>query len=56
MKTNKSFLRSAIIISIALVFMCIVMPDWNAASVIAVVIVALLAAFQWVLFFYLKGK
>ncbi len=56
MNKNKTFLKSAIIITLALIFICIVMPDWNAASIIAVVIIALLAAFQWVLFFYLKDK
>ena len=56
MKKNKSFLKSAVIITLALIFICVVMPDWNAASIIAAVIVALIAAFQWILFFYLREK
>lgn len=47
---RKSFLRNAIILTAALVMLCVCMPEWGAAQVIVVVLVALLAGFQWALF------
>ena len=52
--SNKSFLRNAIILSLALVMLCILMPEWGAAQVIVVVLMALLAGFQWFLYFFMS--
>ena len=52
--SNKSFLRNAIILSLALVMLCILMPEWGAAQVIVVVLMAMLAGFQWFLYFFMK--
>ena len=52
--SNKSFLRNAIILTLALVMLCILMPEWGAAQVIVVALMALLAGFQWVLYFFMK--
>lgn len=52
--SNKSFLRNAIILTLALVMLCILMPEWGAAQFIVVVLMALLAGFQWVLYFFMK--
>ena len=51
---NKSFLRNAIVLTLALVMLCVLMPEWGAAQVIVVILVALLAGFQWVLFFFMR--
>lgn len=50
----KTFLKSAIILTLALVMLCIMMPEWGAAQVVIIVLVALLAGFQWFLFFFLR--
>ena len=50
----KSFLRNGIILSLAIVMLCILMPEWGAAQVIVIVLLAILDAFQWVLFFYMR--
>ena len=51
---SKSFLRNAVVLSLALVMLCVLMPQWGAAQVIVVSLVALLAGFQWLLFFYMR--
>ena len=51
----KSFLRNGIILSLAIVMLCILMPEWGVAQVIVIVLLAILDAFQWVLFFYMRG-
>ena len=51
---NKAFLRTAVILTIALVVICVFMPEWGAAQIIIVLLVGLLAAAQWALFFYLR--
>ena len=51
---NKSFLRNAIVLTLSLVMLCVLMPEWGAAQVIVVILVALLAGFQWVLFFFMR--
>lgn len=51
---SKSFLRNAIVLTLALAMLCVLMPEWGVAQVIVIVLVALLAGFQWLLFFYMK--
>ena len=51
---SKSFLRNAVVLSLALVMLCVLMPQWGAAQVIVGILVALLAGFQWLLFFYMR--
>ena len=55
MKNAKSFLRSAIILTLALVIICVFMPEWGVMQIIIVLVVALLTGFQWFLFFYIKN-
>lgn len=55
MKKKKTFLSSALILSAALVLLCMFMPDWNPGSIAAVVLVAILCAFQWALFVWTKN-
>ncbi len=50
----KSFMRNGIVLTLALVMLCVLMPEWGAAQVIVVILLALLAGFQWFLFFYMK--
>lgn len=54
MKKNNAFLKPAIILTLALAVICVFMPEWGIAQIIVIVLVALLAAFQWFLFFYLR--
>lgn len=51
---NKSFMRNGIVLTLALVMLCVLMPQWGAAQVIVIILVALLAGFQWLLYFYMK--
>lgn len=50
----KSFLRSAIILTLALIMLCVLMPEWGAAQIIVIVLMTLLAGFQWFLFFFMR--
>ena len=52
--SNKSFLRNAIILTLAFAMLCILMPEWGAAQVIVVILMALLAGFQWFLYFFMR--
>lgn len=54
MKKSKAFLKPAIILTAALAVICVFMPEWGAAQIIVVCLVALLVAGQWFLFFYLR--
>ena len=54
--TSKSFLRNAILLTVALVVIVLFMREWGAAQIIIVLLVAGLAGMQWFLFFYLKKK
>lgn len=54
--TSKSFLRNAILLTIALVVIVIFMREWGAAQIIIVLLVAGLAGMQWFLFFYMKKR
>ena len=55
MKNSKGFLKSAIILTIALVIICVFMPEWGIMQIVIVLLVALLTGFQWFLFFYIKN-
>lgn len=50
----KSFMRNGIVLTLALVMLCVLMPEWGAAQVTVIVLLALLAGFQWFLYFYMK--
>ena len=52
--SNKSFLRNAIILTLALAMLCVLMPEWGAAQVIVVVLMTFLAGFQWFLYFFMR--
>lgn len=52
----KSFLRNAILLTIALIVIALFMREWGAAQIIIVLLVAGLAGMQWFLFFYMKKK
>lgn len=54
MKSAKAFLRTAIILTIALAVICVFMPEWGVAQILIVLLVVLLTATQWALFFYLR--
>ncbi len=54
MKSAKAFLKTAVILTIALVVICVFMPEWGAAQIMIVLLVGLLAGAQWALFFYLR--
>lgn len=51
---SKSFLRNAVILTLALAMLCVLMPEWGVAQVIVIILVAVLAGFQWVLYFYMS--
>ena len=55
-KTSKSFLKNAILLTIALVVIALFMREWGAAQIIIVLLVVGLAGMQWFLFFYMKKK
>lgn len=55
MKNAKGFLRSAIILTAALVVICVFMPEWGIMQIVVVLLVTMLAGFQWFLFFYIKN-
>lgn len=55
MKNSKSFLKSAVILTAALVVICVFMPEWGAVQIVIVLLVALLTGLQWFLFFYIKN-
>lgn len=55
-KTEKSFLRNAILLTAALAVICVFMREWGTAQIIIVLLVAGLAGMQWFLFFYVKKK
>ena len=52
--SNKSFLRNAIILTLALAMLCIFMPEWGAAQVIIIILMVILSGFQWCLYFFMK--
>ena len=53
--SNRSFLRNGIILTLALVLICVFMPEWGAAQAIVAVLDALLRGLQLFLFFYMKN-
>lgn len=52
--SNKSFLRNGIILAAAVVLICVFMPEWGAAQIIVVALVAILSGFQWFLYFFMR--
>ncbi len=55
-KQQKSFLRNAILLTLALAVIVLFMESWGAAQIIVTALVALLAAGQWALFIYIKKQ
>lgn len=53
-KNEKSFLRNAVILTLALLAIILFMPEWGAMQVVIVLLVAILAGAQWALFVYIK--
>ncbi len=54
MNSAKPFLKNAILLTAVLAVIILFMDSWGAAQVIIVLLVALLAAGQWVLYVYMK--
>ena len=52
--TSKSFLRTAILLTLALALIVAFMKEWGAAQIIIIVLVAGLAGMQWFLFIFMK--
>jgi|GEM_PF-485926 len=50
----KPFLKNAVILTLALLLIIIFMEEWGVPQVLIVVLVALLAAAQWVLWAYMR--
>ena len=50
----KPFLRNAVIMTIAAAVIALLLQSWGAVQVIIVILVALLAAGQWALYFYMR--
>ena len=50
----KPFLKNAILLTIILGVIIFFMPEWGVAQVIIVLLVALLAGGQWVLWAYMR--
>ena len=53
-KNEKAFLRSAVILTLALLVIIFFMPEWGVMQIVIVLLVALLAGAQWALFVYIK--
>lgn len=52
-KQAKSFLRSAIILTLATAVVILFMEEWGVVQVVIALLLALLTAGQWALFIYL---
>lgn len=55
-KDAKPFLRNALIITAATILVAVLMNDWGVAQVMIIILLALISAGQWALFFYMKKK
>ena len=55
-KNSKVFLRNAVILTLATVIIILLMNSWGVAQVIIAVLLALLSAGQWGLFFYMRKR
>ncbi len=55
MKNAKGFLRSAVVLTVALIVICVFMPEWGVMQAVIVLLVVLLTGLQWFLFFYTKN-
>lgn len=50
----KAFLRNAVLMTIAAAVIAFMISSWGAAQIIIILLVALLAAGQWALYFYMR--
>jgi len=50
----KPFLRNAVILPIALVIVGLMMNSWGVVQILIMVLLAVLTAGQWLLYFYMK--
>ena len=55
-RNSKVFLRNAVILSLATVIVILLMNSWGVAQVIIAVMLVLLSAGQWGLFFYMRKR
>lgn len=55
-KNEKSFLRNAVIMTLALLVIIFFMPEWGAMQIVIVLLVGILAGAQWALFVYIRKK
>ncbi len=53
-KSTGIFLKNAVILTLALLVVIIFMPEWGVAQIIIVLLIAILAAGQWVLWVYMR--
>ena len=50
----KPFLRNAVILTIALVIVGLMMNSWGVVQILIMVLLAVLTAGQWLLYFYMR--
>ncbi len=50
----KPFFRNAVILTIALVIVGLMMNSWGVVQILIMVLLAVLTAGQWLLYFYMK--
>lgn len=55
-KDAKPFLRNAVILTAATALIGILMNQWGAAQIMIIILLAVLSAAQWALFFYMRRK
>ncbi len=53
---SRTFLKSAVILTLALIVIIICMEEWGAVQVLIVLLVAVLAGSQWALWAYMKKR
>ena len=53
---SKPFLRNALIVTAATILIAVLMNRWGAAQIIIILLLALISAGQWALFFYMRKK
>lgn len=51
---TKPFLRNAVILTIALVIVGLMMNSWGVVQILIMVLLAVLTAGQWLLYFYMR--
>lgn len=55
-KDAKPFLRNAVILTAATALIGILMNQWGTAQIMIIILLAVLSAAQWALFFYMRRK